>query len=290
VDAFSRAYSRGREKSVAKRGPLDASGGREEPREAGPPSVIKIGGSCLSSQDSLGEVSRQLAAAVQSGSRIVIVVSALKGATDALLCEAKALGITDPAMLDAHLAQGEAQSARLLSDALRNAGIPAVAVSPGSDYWPVVTDSRHGDADPLVEETAAGAASYLQPMLEAGVTPVVCGFVGMTRSGEVTTMGRGGSDATAILLGRVLCAGEVVLVKDVDGIYSADPKTHPDAKRLPSLSAREALRLSEGGAKVVQAKALRLKHSEIPLRVVGNGSGRGTLIVGGAEGPDGVRA
>lgn len=275
----SRIAKRGSE-SIAASVAVDEEGGEEAAR---PLVVVKVGGSCLSSREDLESVADQLAETILSGVRLVVVVSAFRGVTDSLLREAREKGVREPAELDAHLSKGEADSARLLSAALRARGVHATAIDPGSEFWPVMTDGRHGDANPLVEETRDSARAYLSPMISGGVTPVVCGFVGMCPHGSVTTMGRGGSDATALLLGRVLGACEVVLVKDVDGMYSADPKHSVSARHLPVLSAGEALRMSEAGAKVVQPKALRLKAAEVPLRIVGNGSGRGTLIVGGVQ-------
>lgn len=246
-------------------------------------SVLKVGGSCLSSPAAASEVAERLAERIGGGERLVIVVSALKGVTDRLLEEATVRGITELAALDEHLAQGEIESARLLAEELRGRGVRVACVEPSSSAWPIVTTEVHGDADPLVEETEARVAQGLAPLIEAEVTPVVCGFLGKTREGEITTMGRGGSDATAVLLGRVLRAREVVLLKDVEGVHTSDPKRNSSAKMIKRIHAMEALRLAEKGAKVVQVKALKLKSADVPLLVVGNGSGKGTLIRGAVE-------
>jgi len=245
--------------------------------------VIKIGGSCLASHAELRKVAGRMALRIAAGEKLVLVVSALKGVTDALLREAGERGIRHPADLDAHVAKGEAESAHLLAEELCALGVRAEAVAPGKWSWPVVTDSNHGDANPLIEETAARSEAKLKPLLETGVTPVVCGFVGVDEHGRVTTLGRGGSDATALLLGRVLGATQVVLLKDVDGFYSADPKKDSTARRLPHLTAKEALVLAENGAKVIQPKALQLKAENVPLLVIGSESGVGTLITGCVE-------
>lgn len=295
MDGFSRGRTRrpgkcgslgksvmilGKRESVSIAASVAAEEGGEE---EGPLVIVKVGGSCLRGKDDLSEVAGQLAWAINSGSRLIVVVSALKGVTDSLISEAREKGITSPEELDAYLSKGEANSARLLSAELRALGINAAAVDPSCEFWPIMTDSRHGDANPLIERTRDCARAYLLPMISGGVTPIVCGFVGLSPEGRITTLGRGGSDATALLLGRVLSACEVVLIKDVDGMYPADPKKSRRAVPIPVLSAAEALRLAEQGAKVVQPKALRIKAPEIPLRIVGNGSGTGTLIVGGIE-------
>jgi aspartate kinase len=120
--------------------------------------------------------------------------------------------------------------------------------------------------------------------MEAGKVPVVCGFVGKTLEGKLTTLGRGGSDTTAVLLANVLEAKEVVLVKDVAGFFSADPKRVPNAKTISALDAEEAYILVSSGSRIIHDKALRYKSGNTTIRIVPN---NGTLTEGGTliDGP-----
>lgn len=251
--------------------------------------VLKIGGSCLTGEEAVREITSLLAARIRAGEKIVVVVSALKGVTDALVREAQEKGIAhDPVMLDACISRGEITSAQLLTEKMRAEGVSVACIEPCAKEWPVITDGVHGDAEPLIPETEERVQQHILPLIERGITPIVCGFVGKTKRGAITTMGRGGSDATAVLLGRALRAKEVVLLKDVDGLHTADPKKNPGAKPIPRMHAAEALRLVEGGAKIIQEKALRLKAADVPLLVIGNGSGIGTIIEGAVDGGEAV--
>ncbi len=122
---------------------------------------------------------------------------------------------------------------------------------------------------------------YIEPILSAGTVPVVCGFLGRDRNGKVTTIGRGGSDTTALLLANCLEAEEIVLVKETHGVLSADPKVVPDARFLDMLDIHEAFDLMQGGAKIVKPEALRYKLPRQRLRVV-SFSGQ-DLTKGGTE-------
>lgn len=244
--------------------------------------VVKLGGSVLQDSKAL----ERAAAWVKDLSKkhgLVIVVSALKGMTDELLKTAKAVNPDiPPDMLDEVLAMGERTSARLFTAALTGQGVDAVLVDPSSENWPVVTDDVHLDADPVYHETEKRCKERLLPLIEAGRVPVVCGYVGTTSSGKITTMGRGGSDTTAILLGSCLNAAEVILVKDVEGVYSSDPNKVKNAEMLKTLDAKEAMLLTEGGAKIVHSKALRYLSEGLRLRISSlEGLDKsGTVIVG----------
>src|SRR6202034_424982 len=130
----------------------------------------------------------------------------------------------------------------------------------------VVTDSCHGGADPLMDRTRERCQSSLRPLLEQGVTPVVTGFIGSTRDGVLTTLGRGGSDYSATILGAALDADEVIIWTDVDGVLTADPGCVGEACTIPEISYREAADLALFGAKVLHPKTLRpVMQSDIPV-------------------------
>lgn len=246
--------------------------------------VIKYGGSVLED----GVAFRKAAEAVKeehdSGVKIVLVVSALKGVTDRLLAAAEAISPETPrSVIDHIIGLGEEQSVRLMTSALKTIGVDAVEVTPGSPSWPIVTDENYGDAEPVFEECESGAELGVRPLLKRGRVPVVCGFVGRSSSGNITTLGRGGSDTTAVILSRCLGADELVLVKDVGGVCSADPKKVEGAKTLEALSAWEANLLASSGAKVLHDKVLRYKPDDLRIRIVSKDSGLnggGTVISG----------
>ena len=154
---------------------------------------------------------------------------------------------------DEFIAYGDRLAARILATALSTTGTPARFL----DATELIrADGPHGSASPDIEETSAAANETLRPLLEQGVVPIVPGFAGRSRAGEIVTLGRGGSDLTATLLGRVLGASDVILWKDVAGLLTADPRVVPDARLIPSLHVREASELAYYGAKVLHPRSL----------------------------------
>ncbi len=172
---------------------------------------------------------------------------------------------TGPAGRDALTACGEDLSAHLLTAALRAQGAEAELV----DARTVIrTDERSGRANPLPERIRERAEAHLRPLVERGVVPVVPGFVGESESGRTTTLGRGGSDLTAAILGAALQADEVVIWTDVEGILSGDPRSIDAARVLPEIGFDEAVELSHFGARVIHAPAARHAVSRgVSLRI-----------------------
>ena len=170
------------------------------------------------------------------------------------LCGAVALlGHLAPRVSDRLVSRGERTSAAILAGALQRAGGRA-AFTDAVDI--IATDEHHGSAAPNLHDTARNARRLLRPLLSNGIVAVVPGFIGRAPDGSVTTLGRGGSDLTATLIGRSLSAGRVVLWKDVPGILTADPKLVPDARLIPQLHHREAGEVAHYGAKVLHPRAL----------------------------------
>ena len=161
---------------------------------------------------------------------------------------------------------GEVISARLVASALKSRGIPAVYVDPFSDTWPIITDENFGNANPLLEECKKASRGLLR-LINEGKVPVVAGYAGKTVTGKLTTLGRGGSDTTAIVLARCLGAYEVLLVKDVGGIYSSDPKIVKSPRVLEKIGIEEAIMLCKGGARVLHPKALKYLDGNIRIKV-----------------------
>ena len=173
----------------------------------------------------------------------------------AALCHAiGVLGEASPRALDAISSLGERMSAPLVAAALTHADLPAQAVDAAEV---ILTDAAHQSASPDMEATEASARAVIEPLLTQGVVPVITGFIGATRAGVVTTLGRGGSDFSAAIFGVALGADEVWIWTDVDGVMTADPRVAPGARTLPELTFREISELAFYGAKVLHPKAIR---------------------------------
>ncbi|MBI2183579.1 MAG: aspartate kinase [Thaumarchaeota archaeon] len=246
--------------------------------------VIKIGGSILKDKESLEKAARLVKNTAERGFNVTVVVSAFKGMTDMLIQQSKSL---DPAMadnvMDEVLALGEKTSARIFANLLQTLGLDPTVIDPDSPRWPIVTDSKHLNATPILSETTRRVKKSLEPLLKEGKIPVVCGFLGKDALGKTTTLGRGGSDTTAVLLGNCLKANEVVLVKDVDTVLSGDPDTVEDTVPVGTLNVDEAYTLSSGGAKFLQPKALRYLDKGVRIRIASLEDSllSGTIIEGG---------
>lgn len=181
--------------------------------------------------------------------------------------------------LDAVSSYGELLSSHILAAALRERGWRAQAVSAAEL---IVTDARFGSASPLLEPTVRQVQARLVPLLEQGVLPVITGYLAAAESGAVTTLGRGGSDYSAALLGAALQAAEVCIWSDVDGILTADPNLVPQARTLKELTYAEAAALAYFGADVLHPKTIRpVAQAGIPLRLLNsfNPDHPGTYIV-----------
>jgi aspartokinase/homoserine dehydrogenase 1 len=168
-----------------------------------------------------------------------------------------------PGTLDAISALGERLSAPLVAGALAENGIESEAID-ATEL--VVTNACHGGAEPCLDHTRTRCQSRLFPLLKRAVVPVVTGFIGATGDGVLTTLGRGGSDYSATILGAVLDADEVVIWTDVSGLLTADPKLVPEASPIAEISYREAAELAHFGAKVLHPKTLRpVMQGDIPI-------------------------
>lgn len=205
------------------------------------------------------------------------------------LCSALAvLGEASPRALDAVASLGERMSIHLVAGRLRHIGASAAAV----DAAEVIrTDSVFQSAAPLMDATRRQAQRRLDPLFAAGVTPVVTGFVGADQNGVVTTLGRGGSDFSAAILGDALDCDEVHIYTDVDGVMTADPRIVPQARRLATLSYREMSELAYFGAKVLHPRTiLPVVERGIPLRIKNtfNPTCEGTLVLAESNGERGT--
>jgi aspartokinase/homoserine dehydrogenase 1 len=173
---------------------------------------------------------------------------------DRLLRGTSLLRELTPRALDAISGIGERLSAPLVAGAIGELGVPSVAVSATEV---IVTDPHHGRAEPLMAPTRSRAQARLRPLLDQGIVPVVTGFIAATPDGIQTTLGRGGSDYSATILGAALDAQETVIWTDVDGVKTADPRLVPEARTIPEISYNEAAELAYFGAKVLHPNTLR---------------------------------
>ena len=183
------------------------------------------------------------------------------------LCRAiSILGELTPRGLDVVSGLGERLSVRIVAAALRARGMAAQAIE-ASEL--IVTDDCFGAASPLMDETRERVRAHLLPLLEGDVVPVITGFIGATREGVLTTLGRGGSDYSAAILGAILDSDEIWIWSDVDGVMTADPRVVPQARTIEALSYAEAAEFSYFGAKVVHPKTiLPAVERGIPLRIL----------------------
>ena len=207
--------------------------------------VHKYGGSSLSDLEKIRRVAQRIVDTVRSGKRVVAVVSAMGGTTDALLTQAKGVSDAPNAReLDMLLSVGERISTALLAIAVHDLGIPAVSFT-GSQSG-IITNTRHNRAR-IIE-----VRPYrLMDELDADKVVIVAGYQGVSYSREITTLGRGGTDTTAVALAAALDAEYCEICSDVDGVYTADPRIVPSAERLEALSHEEMVALARSGAKVL---------------------------------------
>jgi len=223
--------------------------------------VAKFGGTSLGSGDRVERAADSIAAAVDAGHEIVVVASAMGNTTDDLLEDITFdADETDRAEI---VSMGERTSVRMLKAALAARGVDADFLEPGHEDWPVVTNDRgEVDADTTTERVES-LAGHLDDTV-----PVVTGFLAEDDEGNVTTLGRGGSDTTAVMLGRYLDADEVVIVTDVEGIMTGDPHVVEGARNVGEITVDELRNLSFRGAEVVAPSALSFKDDDLDVRVI----------------------
>ena len=237
--------------------------------------VKKFGGTSVGSLDRIQKVARSLHQAREAGDDVVVVVSAMSGETNRLVAMAREImpGAVDVRELDVLLATGEQVTIALLSMALKQLGCEARSYTGGQVR--VLTDSAHSKARILEIDNHA-----LKSDLAAGCIPVVAGFQGVDERGDITTLGRGGSDTSAVALAAALTADECQIYTDVDGVYTTDPRVENRARRLDRITFEEMLEMASLGSKVLQIRAVEFAGKyNVPLRVLSSFEpGEGTLI------------
>jgi aspartate kinase len=248
--------------------------------------IVKFGGSSLSNPKRINLAVASVALEYSRGNRVVVVVSAVGNTTDQLLQLTNGGAQLVETDKDDILAMGERTSARIFAASLKSRGLQARYYDPSDRDWPIITDDNFLNANPLRTKSIQRIRRYLKPVLGDGVIPVIGGFIGRTRDGRISTLGRGGSDTTALLLALALDADEVVLVTNVRGILSADPTLIQNARVLPKIDMKTLVGIADTGTKFIHRKALRFKDPKINIRVISNTNGKldspGTLVTGGA--------
>ncbi|HZA29150.1 MAG TPA: aspartate kinase [Gammaproteobacteria bacterium] len=236
--------------------------------------VQKFGGTSVGSIERIGAIAARVAATHKQGQQLVVVVSAMSGETDRLIALARqAAERPNPRELDVLLATGEQVSIALTCMALGNYGCPARSYTGAQVH--ILTDSAHTKARILGIDS-----QRIRTDLANGTVVVVAGFQGVDEHGNITTLGRGGSDTTAVALAAALKADECQIYTDVDGVYTTDPRIVPEARRLDRVTYEEMLEMASLGAKVLQIRSVEFASKyNAPVRVLSSFvEGKGTLI------------
>ncbi len=236
--------------------------------------VHKYGGTSVGSTERIKNVARRVAKWKAAGHDVVVVSSAMAGETNRLIALAREIQPSpDPRELDVVAGTGEQVAIGLLSMALLEFGVPARSYT-GAQVK-VLTDSAFTKA-----RIQSIDDHHLRADLAKGIVPVVAGFQGVDASGNITTLGRGGSDTSAVALAAALQADECLIFTDVDGVYTTDPRIVPEAGRLKSITFEEMLEMASLGSKVLQIRSVSFAgRYNVPLRVLSSfEEGEGTLI------------
>lgn len=236
--------------------------------------VYKFGGTSVGSVERIQNVADKVKVAHDAGHQIVVVVSAMSGETNRLVELSKQMQQQPNAReMDVLLSTGEQVTMALLSMALQERGCPAQSYTGGQVR--ILTDDSHTKA--RIQEIDD---THLRTDLNSGKVAIVAGFQGVTESGHITTLGRGGSDTTAVALAAALKADECHIYTDVDGVYTTDPRIEPKARRLEQITFEEMLEMASLGSKVLQIRAVEFAGKyNVALRVLSSfAEGNGTLI------------
>ena len=236
--------------------------------------VQKYGGTSMGSIERIEHVAEKCIAAQKAGNDLVVAVSAMSGETNRLI--ALAHDITprpSPREMDVIMSTGEQVSIALLAIAIEKRGVPAVSYT-GAQVK-ILTDSAHMKA-----RIKGIDSDNIKRDLQAGKIVIVAGFQGVDERGNITTLGRGGSDTTAVALAAALHADECQIYTDVDGVYTTDPRVEPKARKLDRITFEEMLEMASLGSKVLQIRAVEFAGKyKVPLRVLSSfEDGEGTLI------------
>jgi aspartate kinase len=247
--------------------------------------VQKYGGTSVGSTERIEAVAERVKRSRDQGHQMVVVVSAMSGETNRLIGLAKAITESpNPRELDVLVSTGEQVTIALLAMALEKIGVPARSYTGAQVH--IRTDSAYSKA--RIQEIDDARVRY---DLERGLVVVVAGFQGVDEEGNITTLGRGGSDTTAVAMAAALKADECQIYTDVDGVYTTDPRIEPRARRLDRITFEEMLEMASLGSKVLQIRSVEFAGKyRVPLRVLSSfEEGPGTLITLEEEGMEDAR-
>ena len=236
--------------------------------------VQKFGGSSLADCQRIRVAARRITELAAKGHQVVAVVSAQGDTTDDMIAKALEInGNPSSREMDAYLAAGEQMSAGLMAMAVEKEGYPVVSLT--GPQAGIRTDSTHGNARVLGLE-----GNRIRKELEAGKIVIVAGFQGMDDAGDITTLGRGGSDTTAVALAAFLKAALCQIYTDVDGVYDKDPRKFPDAVKIPRIGYSDMLTMARQGAQVLHDRCVELgQRHQVPIQVLSSfRPGPGTLV------------
>ncbi len=243
--------------------------------------VAKFGGTSVGNGSRIKKAAQSVVNEYMKGNQVVVVVSAVNKTTDDLL------ELSDQAIGAGIMAMGELTSVRLFSATIESLGVKSEFIDPLHELWPIITDSNSLEAQ-IDFKTTNKKIEGIKTLINQGIIPVICGFLGKGPNGEITTLGRGGSDITAFLVGHCLDANEVVIVTDVEGVMTTDPNKIEEAQLLDEISVEEMRDLATHGAQVLHPHALKYKDPLISAKIInfahGDLSAKGTRIVGPYEG------
>lgn len=237
--------------------------------------VQKYGGTSLADARKIQQAADRVASLAMQGCQVVVVVSAQGDTTDEMIRRSVQVNARGSSReMDAYLAAGEQMSGALMAMAVGALGCPAVSLTGGQAG--IHTDETHGNARILSVDTAR-----IRRELEKGKVVVVAGFQGVSPEGDITTLGRGGSDTTAVALAGYLQADRCQIFTDVDGVYDRDPRKYPDGVRFGRISYERMLRLVENGAQVLHDRSVELARDfGIQVEVLSAFTGNPGTIVG----------
>ena len=251
--------------------------------------VAKFGGTSVGDGSRIKKAAQSVVNEYMKGNQVVVIVSAVNKTTDDLIGlsnEAIGDGLTDKQKAEI-MAMVELTSARVFSATIEYLGVKSAFIDPYNDLWPIATDSNSLEAK-IDFNTTNKKMLGIENLVNQGIIPVICGFLGKGPSGEITTLGRGGSDISAFLIGHCLNANEVVIVTDVDGVMSTDPNKIEEAELLEEITVEEMRDLATHGAQVLHPHALKYKDPLISAKIInfahGDLNAKGTRITGPFEG------
>ncbi len=237
--------------------------------------VQKYGGTSVGSAERIKNVAKRVAQTRAEGHDVVVVVSAMSGETNRLVALAHEMQeFPDPREMDVVLATGEQVTIGLLSMALKNIGVDAKSYT----GWQVAVQTDNAHTKARIDHIDG---DKIHADLKAGKVVIVAGFQGITADGDISTLGRGGSDTSAVALAAALKADECQIYTDVDGVYTTDPRVVPEARRMSTISFEEMLELASLGSKVLQIRSVEFAGKyQVRLRVLSSlqEGGEGTLI------------